>query len=302
MLRWRRGLLAACVWMLGVALPCLAQNPTGPRTLENLVNSGEAQETPAVEAEEADSGPKRPSGTVARPKNGVQHPDLNKAWAEYDAVVAQAAEEIKAAISKQFDAATAKGDLDAAEHWQTALEKFEKAGEVPSGSETKAAVNSAVADYKRAKDALSSVYESVVKSLTMEKKIAEAKKARDEGASIAKAGAPPQEQKPEKQARVTTHRVDAGKSWQPTIEVVAGKTYLISAQGKWTSNVKSMPWQGADFLGENGLRCRVGEGTVVKVGSGMKLTPTETGVLSFELFGNAKSNDRGFVDVRIEPK
>ncbi len=166
---------------LGVACPCVGQESPGPATLENLVNSDEAKGPDAVpEAEAPPAGPKRPAGTVTRPKDGVQHPDLDKAWAEYDAVVTNAAEGIRAALTKQFDAATAKGDLDAAEKWQAALEKFEKAGEVPSQSEAKSAVSAAVADYKKAREELSKAYESVVKSLTMEKKIAEAKTARDE--------------------------------------------------------------------------------------------------------------------------
>jgi hypothetical protein len=178
---WRRELLAACAVVLGVGFPCFGQTSPGPATLENLVNSPEAQGTPAV----PEAAPKRPAGTVVRPKNGVQHPDLDKAWADYDAVVTKAAEGIKAAITKQFDAATEKGDLDAAEKWQAALEKFEQAGEVPSGGEAKAAVSAAVADYKRAREELSKTYESVVKALTMEKKIAEAKVARDEWKSLA---------------------------------------------------------------------------------------------------------------------
>jgi hypothetical protein len=162
---------------------CIAQEPSGPATLEGLANSPEDQDASAV-PEAADSGPRRSAGTVTRPKDGVQHPDLDKAWAEYDAVVAKAAEGIKAALSKHFDAAAEKGDLDAAEKWQTALEKFEKAGEVPAETDTKSAVTSAVADYKRAKDELAKAYEAVVKALTMEKKITEAKAARDEKASL----------------------------------------------------------------------------------------------------------------------
>jgi hypothetical protein len=160
----------------GNTAACLAQQPTSPATLEGLLNSDEGQK-PAVAA---DAGTKRPAGTLARPKDGVQHPDLDKAWVEYDAVVAKAAESIKAGITKQFDAATAKGDLDAAEKWQKAIENFEKAGEVPSGSEMKAAVSAAVADCKRAKDELTKAYEAVVKALTMEKKIADAKAVRGE--------------------------------------------------------------------------------------------------------------------------
>jgi tetratricopeptide (TPR) repeat protein len=169
--------VVSCVLVIGGTSRGLAQQPTGPATLEGLLNSDEGQK-PAATA--ADADPKPPAGTVARPKDGVKHPDLDKAWADYDTVVAKAAESIKAAISKQFDAAAGKGDLDAAEKWQAALEKFEKAGEVPAEAETKAAVSAAVADYKKAKEELGRAYESVVKALTTEKKIAEAKDVRDE--------------------------------------------------------------------------------------------------------------------------
>lgn len=158
-----------------------AQQQTGPATLENILKSAEAHtSSSAPETNATAASPKRPAGTVSRPEDGVKHPDLDKAWAEYDAVVAEAAESIKAAISKQFDAATAKGDLDNAEKWQTALEKFESTGEVPSESEMKAAVSAAVVDYKKAKNELSKAYEAVVKALTMNKKISDAKAVRDE--------------------------------------------------------------------------------------------------------------------------
>jgi hypothetical protein len=164
---------------------CVAQQARGPATLENLVNADEAQETPAAaEVEAANAGPKSPAGTASRPKDGVQHPDLDKAWAEYDAKVAKAAESIKVAISKQFDAATAKGDLDMAEKWQVIGDKFEKAGEVPLERETKSVVIAALADYKQAKEDLMKMYESVVKGLTMEKKIVEAKAVRSEKESL----------------------------------------------------------------------------------------------------------------------
>ena len=161
----------------GNTAACLAQQP-GPATLEGLVNSGEAQEAPT--AAEADAGPNRPAGTVTRPKDGVKHPDLDKAWIDYDVAVGKAAESIKAAINKQFDAATAKGDLDAAEKWQNALEKFEKAGVVPMEKETETAVSDAIADFTKAKEELTKVYEAMVKALTMEKRIDEAKAVRGE--------------------------------------------------------------------------------------------------------------------------
>jgi hypothetical protein len=164
---------------------CVAQQGSGPATLESLVNAGDAQEAPTTpEAEASDSGPNRPAGTVTRPKDGVQHPDLNDAWAEYDETVAKAAESIKAAITKQFDAAAAEGDLDAAEKWQAVLEKFEKTGDVPVDAEAKATVSVAAANYKKAKEELIKAYEAVVKALTMEKNIADAKAVRDEARAI----------------------------------------------------------------------------------------------------------------------
>jgi hypothetical protein len=157
----------------------VAQQVPGRATLEPLVNSPDSQSAPVVPAA-AESGGKRPAGIAARPKDGVSHPDLDTAWAEYDQTVAKVAESIKAAILKQFNAAAEKGDLDTAERWQTALENFAKAGDVPSELETKGAVSAAVADYKKAKDELGKAYETVVKTLTMEKKIAEAKAIRAE--------------------------------------------------------------------------------------------------------------------------
>jgi hypothetical protein len=171
-------LLAVVSLSVGGSALCCAQQTTGPATLEGLLNSG-AAEKPAAAAE-ADAGPKRPAGTVARPKDGVQHPDLDKAWVDYEAAVAKVGEGIRAAIAKQFDTATAKGDLDAAEKWQKAQERFERSGEVPAETDTKSAVSSSVADYKRAKDELTKAYDALVKSLTMEKNISQAKVVRDE--------------------------------------------------------------------------------------------------------------------------
>jgi hypothetical protein len=160
---------------------CIAQQAPGPATLENLGNAHEARDTDEGGAPDATAvGAKKPAGTLARPKDGVQHPDLDRAWAEYEQTISKAAESIKAAINKQFDAAAAKGDLDAAEKWQAALHNFEKAGEVPVDAEAKTTVSAAFADYKKAKEALAKVYEAVVKSLTMQKNIAEARNVRKE--------------------------------------------------------------------------------------------------------------------------
>lgn len=183
-----------CLLAVGGSLSCLAQQPTGPATLENLLGPDEAQKpADAAAAEPPDTGPKQPAGTIARPADGVEHPDLDKAWADYEAAVAKVTEFIKAAIAKQFDAATAKGDLDAAEKWQTTLEKFENAGEMPAAKEMKTAVAAALTDYRKAREELIKAYESVVTALTMEKKIGEAKAVREESQIVARN--PPHEQK-----------------------------------------------------------------------------------------------------------
>jgi hypothetical protein len=181
----RSNCLAVVAVGLVVASPCWGQNSPERQTLEDLTKTNESHGPDAAsEAKPTETFSKRPAGTLVRPKDGIKHPDLANAWAEYDAAAAKTTDGIRAATTRQFDAAAAKGDLDAAEKWQTALERFEKAGEVPLHSETNAAVTAAVADYKKARNALTTAYESVVKALTIEKKIAEAKTANEEWRSL----------------------------------------------------------------------------------------------------------------------
>jgi hypothetical protein len=160
-----------------VPLACLAQQPPGAATLETSVSGDDSKAKTA--------GTVRPAGTLVRPRDGVELPDLDKAWTEYDAAVAKVTESIKASIAKQFDAATEKGDLDAAEKWQVIGENFAESGKLPTATETKATVNAAVAEYKKAREDLTEAYEAVVKSLTKQKKIADAKSVRNESLSIA---------------------------------------------------------------------------------------------------------------------
>lgn len=185
---WAMGFL--CV-LVGGSSASFGQEPSDPRTLENLLNSDEATKptatADAAETDTTETAPKRPAGMLVRPKDGVQHPDLDKAWQKYEAAVAKVTESMKAAINKQFDAATAKGDLNAAEKWQIAMEKFEKTGELPTEKEAKIALSAAVSNYKKASEELTKAYEAIVKSLTMEKKIEEAKTVRAEWLDVGKA-------------------------------------------------------------------------------------------------------------------
>jgi hypothetical protein len=168
------------LFAIGDLAACHGQQSSAPPTLENLLQDeavAPVQRPVAVASgdptETVDQHAGRFQGDLVRPKGGVQHPDLDNAWAEYDAAGAKVAESIRAAIAKQFDDTAAKGDLDSAEKWQAALKKFEKTGEVPSEIEKKIATSTALTDYKKAKDTLAKAYENVVKALTTDKKIAE---------------------------------------------------------------------------------------------------------------------------------
>jgi hypothetical protein len=155
---------------------CVAQQAAEPATLEKLVLSGEAQGTPsAPSATASGAGLSQPAGAVVRPKGGIRRPELDKAWAEYDAVVTKAAEGLRAALSKQFDAATAKGDLEAASRLQESRKRFEQRGEMPRDKEATGAVASARSSFAKANAALKRAYKELTESITKEKRIDDAR-------------------------------------------------------------------------------------------------------------------------------
>lgn len=169
-------------------LPSVAQQASEPPTLENLVSPQEVQTPPAATPPDAaDNGPKPPVGTLVRPKECVQHEALNKAWDDYQIAVGKASQMINAAIAKQLDTATQKGNLEAAEKWQAISDRFTNGIALPDEDETRAAVTNAVIELTKAKDRLSKTYDAVVKVFTKEKKVAEARKARDEIANVTRA-------------------------------------------------------------------------------------------------------------------
>lgn len=172
----------------------LAEQPTGPATLENLVQPEETQDASAVTDDVSTAG--RPAGTLVRPKDGVQHPDVDKAWVVYEAAVAKAAEGILAAVTKQFDAAAAKGNLDTAEKWQVVGEAFEKKGTLPAEKEIEKEVRVATDTFAKARDGLKKAYEEVVKTLTKQAlkdkdMLQEAQRAKAEWKSVAAGAAAP---------------------------------------------------------------------------------------------------------------
>jgi hypothetical protein len=179
-------LTALLLWSAAVGI---AQEPSGPPTLENLLDASESKDKPGAAAAKAGATDSvRPAGILVRPEGGVQHPDLDKAWTEYSAAVAKARSDIRQEIFKQFDLATGKGDLDAALKWKAIGERFDAGGDIPDDSETKAIKKTGDNAFKKAAEDLTKVYESLVKTFTMDKKIEEAMAVRDESRSLGKSG------------------------------------------------------------------------------------------------------------------
>lgn len=168
--------------------PCLAEpEPSGQSLNEPLRADAAAPggDKPALEPDPVVPAPVRPMGTVARPKNGVRHPDLDKAWAEYESIVAKVTEDVAAAIKKEFQAAVTKGDLDTAEKWEGVAKKFASDGDCQLEEALGAIGKRAVLKLRSAHVALEKAYDSVVRALTMEKKIAQAKAAKSEFLALA---------------------------------------------------------------------------------------------------------------------
>jgi len=169
-----------CGLLLTDLFPCFGRQVPGPQALENVMQSDEATDVAEAEATLA-----RPAGTLARPNDGVQHLELDNAWAEYNAAVVRAADAVRAAIHKQFERAKGVGELELAEKWQAVGAAFEKNGTLPREKETEKDVKAATAAFTRASDSLKKAYEQVKKTLTIDGKLPEARAAKDEWAGLA---------------------------------------------------------------------------------------------------------------------
>ena len=199
-------LAVAGVLVLGGSLRGLAQQQTGPRTLEGLLKQDRespARRPSAVDATEPVAPVAVPagriSGAVARPKDGVQHPDLDAAWTEYDKQIETAAKAIEQSIERELSKAAKAGDLDAALKWKTAGEQFKKAGRIPEGMEgTKPQGRPKPRPTKQnpsqqslvveAQGRLEKVYEAVEKELVKSLDLEKAKQVRSERESLAPVG------------------------------------------------------------------------------------------------------------------
>jgi len=193
----RFAVVAMVVLVVSVGSSALAQKPSGPPTLENLLNgdnpgaTAKAEESPAAEDEDK-SVP--PTGTYVRPKDGSKDPDLEKAWATYDAAVEKATTALRDAIGKQRAAAREVADLDAAKRYRDMLEALEKKGQLPADDKVlQKQVKSAQDAYKVAAGELEQAYKAVVvklvKDTTLDESIAEA--VQREAKAIGSAEKPP---------------------------------------------------------------------------------------------------------------
>ena len=259
------GLLVFASLFCGVPRRCSAQPAPDSETHKDFLKPGKALQ-PSVAAEPGSSEQQlsRPVGFAARPKDGVQHPDLDKAWAEYGLAVDQAVATIKAAISKQFDAARLKGNLDNCEKWQSALKRFEKAGELPVEGETKAAMTPVTNEYKKAKDKLLRAYDEVVKDLTIKSEIDEAKLAKEESRLIREShfGGPPNAQTAKTPAtdtqslrpNITRKQLPNGPSLPAKLVVTCDNAYNV-----WLNGVKVGSGNNYSILNEYLVPIREGD-------------------------------------------
>jgi hypothetical protein len=174
--------------------PCRAQTRSGPgagpATLESLITTP-ANDAPAAAVKPstasqpaaqlpAEDAPARPHGVLVRPADGVKHPALDAAWTDYESSVRSALHSLRGVIAKRFETAAGKGDLAAVEKWQEIADKFDSRGILPTGPDIKAAVGIAESTLKKSRDELVRAYDTVVKDLTMARRIEDAKAARTE--------------------------------------------------------------------------------------------------------------------------
>jgi hypothetical protein len=158
-----------------------------------------AQQATVAEKPDEAQAHGRLQGTLVRPQGGVQHPDLDKAWSEYDKQMQAVAEAIERAIDKEFNAAVEAGDLDAALKWKTAGERFQKEGRIPEGLDDENAKGkpkskpqkpevSPQSQIVEAQKQLATAYEAVEKGLVRSRELEKAKQVRAE--SVAGFGQP----------------------------------------------------------------------------------------------------------------
>lgn len=143
----------------------LGQPPERP-TLENLLRDDERPK--AVDTSSVKPNPQfaYPSGTLQRPMNGSKDPDLDKAWAAYDAAIKNATALLRQKIDQKFVAARIANDAGEANHFSRILDDLQQKGKLPIGEESlKDDAAATSKNYDNAFTELQSAYKAVEKKI-----------------------------------------------------------------------------------------------------------------------------------------
>jgi tetratricopeptide (TPR) repeat protein len=123
-----------------------AQQPPGPRTMEDLLDA-----------------PTRP---FHRP-SGIENTDLDKAVAEYNAAIEEAIKDVATPVKKQLEQARRQGNLEVSKRYEEAQRAIEKGLLMPRLHDlSKGARNNFEKAIKRATAQTSSAYEKAIKDYT----------------------------------------------------------------------------------------------------------------------------------------
>ena len=138
----------------------LAAEPTGPRTLENLLAVADGEPQAAVVADEAPNEAEEPP---AAPKDDPLQRRLDAALAEYNSAIETAIDEFAKEIEEEFDKATKKGDIARARKCKEAEEALRERGVPPEGDFLKHARENTERKVVRAGAKLAAEFEAVAK-------------------------------------------------------------------------------------------------------------------------------------------
>jgi formylglycine-generating enzyme required for sulfatase activity len=153
----------ASTCLLGLMLSgmvAFAAEPTGPRTLENLLAATDAEPQAAVVADEAPNEAEEPP--AARKKDPLQQ-RLDAALAEYNPAIERAIDELANEIEEEFNKATKKGDIGLARKCKEAEVALRERGTPPDNDFLKHAREDTYRKITRAGAKLAAEFEAVAK-------------------------------------------------------------------------------------------------------------------------------------------
>jgi sulfatase modifying factor 1 len=153
------------ICLLGLMLSgavVFAGEPTGPRTLENLLAAADAEPQAAVVADEASDEKEAEEPPAAR-KNDPLQQRLDAALAEYNPAIEKAIDQLAKEIDEEFIKATKKGDIELARKCKEAETALREKGSPPTDDFLKHARETASRTIIRAGEKLSAEFEAVAK-------------------------------------------------------------------------------------------------------------------------------------------